>query len=137
MHVLLLEDDALGGDALVALLQNWGCRVSRAESAAAACELARQCGAVDVLVSDYRLPGPHTGLDAVRMLRPILGDMLPACIISGDTASEVRAQVQAAGLVLLQKPVRPAKLRSVLRHAGRAQTPLAAADESANPCPNL
>lgn len=137
MHVLLLEDDVLGGDALVALLQNWGCRVSRAESAAAACELARQCGAVDVLVSDYRLPGPHTGLDAVRMLRPILGDMLPACIISGDTASEVRAQVQAAGLVLLQKPVRPAKLRSVLRHAGRAQTPLAAADESANPCPDL
>lgn len=113
----------------------WGCRVSRAESAAAACVLARQCDPVDVLVSDYRLPGPHTGLDAVRMLRLILGPMLPACIISGDTVSDVRVQVQAAGLVLLQKPVRPAKLRSMLRHAGRKQTPLAAADESPNPRP--
>jgi CheY-like chemotaxis protein len=77
----------------------------------------RDGAAPDFVLSDYRLRGAHSGVDAVRMVREAAGVELPACLISGDTAEVVRQQVQSAGLVLLQKPVRPAKLRSVLRHA--------------------
>jgi hypothetical protein len=38
-------------------------------------------------------------------------------VISGDTAEEVKNLISTAGLTLLEKPVKPAKLRSVLRHA--------------------
>ena len=50
------------------------------------------------------------------MLRSLAGQEIAACVISGDTDAEVRQQVEAAGLTLLSKPVRPAKLRSFLRH---------------------
>ncbi|TXT36125.1 MAG: periplasmic sensor hybrid histidine kinase [Comamonadaceae bacterium] len=121
-HVLLIEDDALGSLALTGVLQSWGCRVTRVDTALAACEQVRRGPLPDVLVSDLRLRGELSGLDAVRMVRELLGQNVPACMISGDTAVEVREQVQAAGLVLLQKPVRPAKLRSVLRQALRGKS---------------
>jgi CheY-like chemotaxis protein len=69
----------------------------------------------DLIVSDYRLPGCHSGVDTIRMLREILGLDVAACVISGDTDVAVRQQTEQAGLVLLQKPARPAKLRTLMR----------------------
>jgi len=53
------------------------------------------------------------------VLRERAGRPIAACVISGDTDTKVVQQVQAAGLVLLGKPVRPAKLRGLLRHLVR------------------
>lgn len=122
LQVLLIEDDALGGVALKGLLESWGCQVTAADTARGACELVRRTPAPDLVVSDFRLRGEINGIDAVRMVREAVGFDVAACLISGDTAQEVREQVRAAGLVLLQKPVRPAKLRSVLRHAVQVKT---------------
>jgi signal transduction histidine kinase/ActR/RegA family two-component response regulator len=122
LHVLLIEDDALGGMALKGLLESWGCQVTVADTALAALALLRHAPAPDLVVSDFRLRGEINGIEAVRMVREVIGLDVAACLISGDTAQQVREQVQAAGLVLLQKPVRPAKLRSVLRHAVQSKT---------------
>jgi signal transduction histidine kinase/ActR/RegA family two-component response regulator len=121
LHVLLIEDDPLGGAALKGLLASWGCQVTLAASALGACGLVHRAAVPDMIVSDFRLPGPNNGIDAVRMVREAVGFDVAACLISGDTAAAVREQVRAAGLVLLQKPVRPAKLRNVLRHAAQAK----------------
>jgi signal transduction histidine kinase/CheY-like chemotaxis protein len=121
-RVVLIEDDALGSAALKAVLTAWGCDVATARDAASACALWPSLPAVDFIVSDYRLPGPHTGIDAIRMLRDRAGYEVAACVISGDPDGVVREQAQQASLVLLQKPVRPAKLRSLLRHATQAKS---------------
>jgi len=119
LHVLLIEDDALGGVALTGLLESWGCLVTSAVDAQGACALVNRAHPPAFVLSDYRLPGVCNGIDAIRLLRQTLGQQLPACVISGDTDVGVRQQVHDAGLVLLQKPVRPAKLRSLLRHAAQ------------------
>jgi len=115
LHVLLVEDDALGSRALQGLLIAWGCQVSVAGDAEMACELVRQGPSPNYVVSDYRLRGAHNGIDAIRLLRELSGQDIAACLISGDTEMDLRQKAQAAGLVLLQKPVPPAKLRSLLR----------------------
>jgi CheY-like chemotaxis protein len=56
----------------------------------------------------------------VHVVRQVAGREIPAFLISGDTGNTARKQAQAAGLVLLDKPVRPAKLRSLLRRLGQA-----------------
>jgi signal transduction histidine kinase/CheY-like chemotaxis protein len=127
LHILLIEDDALGSAALKLMLESWGCSVVLAAHAQAAYAYAAQSPALDFVLSDYRLPGLHTGLDAVLTLRQQLGREIAACLISGDTAEDVRQKVKEAGLSFLQKPVRPAKLRNVLRHAAQAQVPSASA----------
>ena len=122
LRVLLIEDDVLGGQALMGVLQSWGCLVTHAHDAQAACLMARHLPAQELIISDYRLPGGHSGIDAIRMLREIVGHDMAACVISGDTAAAVRQQAQLSGLVLLQKPVRPAKLRHLLRNVMRTKT---------------
>ena len=121
LRVLLVEDDALGNVALAGLLQSWGCQVTSVGDAASASDVLENGPPPDFVLSDYRLPGSANGIDLIRQVREVLGHDVPACVISGDTDATVRQQVQAAGLVLLQKPVRPAKLRSVLRNVLHAQ----------------
>lgn len=125
LHILVIEDDALGSVALEGLLKSWSCEVTVAGNAQMACDLLKLISTPDFIVSDYRLRGMENGIDAVRMLRQRSGLQIPACVISGDTDTNVKQQTQAAGLVLLQKPVRPAKLRSVLRHLVQNRIPTA------------
>jgi CheY-like chemotaxis protein len=117
LRVLLIEDDVLGRAALAGLLHSWGCHVLEAASASHALTILDAQSPPDFIVTDYRLLGAHNGVDAVAQLRQLAGREIPACVISGDTDAVVKAQTQAAGLLLLQKPVKSAKLRSVLRHA--------------------
>ncbi|MDT8992311.1 hybrid sensor histidine kinase/response regulator [Curvibacter sp. APW13] len=119
--VLLLEDDPLGGAAVQRLLGGWGCEVVLALSAEDAFLRVDQGFVPDVMVSDFRLPGGQDGLQAIARIRGRCGDV-PACLVSGDTDPELRERVQATGIPLLQKPVRPAKLRAALRNL-LAQTP--------------
>jgi CheY-like chemotaxis protein len=131
MHVLLIEDDALGADALKGLLESWGCRVTVASDAEMACGHLQRMPPPDFIVSDYRLPGVHSGIDAIRMLREASGLPIAACLISGDIEAEVRQRAVAAGLVLLRKPVQPAKLRSSLRHLVQANAPIGESSKAA------
>jgi PAS domain S-box-containing protein len=122
LHVLLIEDDAMGRVGLASLLTSWGCSVTQAEGAQAACELYRGEQAPELIISDVRLGGGINGIEAVELLNTIAGRRIVACLISGDTDANVKAQAQAAGLTLLQKPVRPAKLRSLIRHLVTARS---------------
>lgn len=116
LRVLVIEDDAQGRAALTTVLASWGCEVSAADGPQAACEQLQPDSLPDVIVSDYRLRDGHNGIEAIRRLRALAGRELAACLISGDSDAKLRQQAQDAGLVLLQKPVRPGKLRSLLRH---------------------
>jgi CheY-like chemotaxis protein len=75
---------------------------------------------LDFSISDFRLSDGIDGIEAVRMAREQCGREVAACLISGDVDPLVRQQTQAAGLVLLQKPVHPAKIGNLLRRSRQA-----------------
>jgi signal transduction histidine kinase len=117
--VLIIEDDALAREGLVTLFASWGCRVRAAESLSTA--LAHlgppaHHSMPDLLVSDYRLRGGENGIETIAQLRVAADHMIPACLMSGDTDPGLMQLAKAASLTLLHKPVRPAKLRSLVRH---------------------
>jgi CheY-like chemotaxis protein len=72
-------------------------------------------GAPDLVVSDYRLADWVNGIDAVQQLRAAANRPIPACLMSGSSTPALVQAARDVGLTLLQKPVRPAKLRSLLR----------------------
>jgi CheY-like chemotaxis protein len=72
--------------------------------------------APDLILSDYRLRGGRTGIEAVYMLRESFGAAIPAALITGDTAPETILAIDACGLPQLHKPLKPAKLRAFLSH---------------------
>jgi CheY-like chemotaxis protein len=81
----------------------------------------------DLIISDYQLAAQRTGLEAIAQLRCTLGGLVPALLISGDTAPERLRVAKASGHQLLYKPVAPATLRATLNHLlrdrGRAAKP--------------
>lgn len=129
LKVLVIEDDALAARGLASLLKSWGCQVRLVDGLAKALPPVAKGYVPNVIISDYRLRGGENGMDSVHRLRTAIGRDVPACLMSGDTNPELMQSARDAGLTLLHKPVRPAKLRSLIRrlaqeggpHAGPVQ----------------
>lgn len=114
-RVLLIEDDDSARIAVTGLLESWGCIVYSGPTTLAAMAAHVRHGDWDVILSDYRLADGDNGLLAIERLRAYAGRIIPACLMSGDTDSALMQAARDANLPLLHKPVRPAKLRSLLR----------------------
>lgn len=115
LHVALVDDDPLARAGMESLLHSWGCEVMSAESPELLLNLlAQEHAPLDMLISDFRLHGPHNGIDIIGSVRAKLGPGLPAVLISGDTGAETLRLAQQAGIPLLHKPVRPARLRALI-----------------------
>jgi signal transduction histidine kinase/CheY-like chemotaxis protein len=111
--VVVVDDDGATLDAMQTLFETWGATVVCGEALepliAAIGEL--ECYP-DLIVADLRLADDRSGIDAVRQLRHELGMPIPAIIVSGDTGTGADREAQAAGLMLLPKPVVGATLHA-------------------------
>ncbi|APW42399.1 ATP-binding protein [Rhodoferax saidenbachensis] len=115
LRVLVLEDDDFAREAVQELLATWGYGVRAVASVGQAMDLVREGFVPDIIVSDYRLGDGENGLMAIHGLRALAQSEIPACLMSGDTDGVLMQAAKDANLTLLHKPVRPAKLRSLLR----------------------
>jgi signal transduction histidine kinase/CheY-like chemotaxis protein len=115
--VLVIENERAIQEGMQALLQGWGFEVLTEASAdgaiSALCASARR---PDLVIADFHLDQGQRGTSAVRRLRATFGDQLPGLIITADRMPEAQREIQALGLPLLNKPVRPAQLRALMRH---------------------
>lgn len=121
LRILVIEDDVHSAQALRGLLDSWGCVVAVVEGLQGALTLVHGGFAPDLVLSDFRLRAGESGMQTLQRLRTTLGRPLPACLMSGDTDPELIQSCRDAGLPLLHKPVRPAKLRTLIRRLARPQ----------------
>lgn len=104
--VLVIEDERDIRNAMVTLLEQFGCHAFVVESEADACVALKAEGAVpDFIVSDLRLRDGRTGIEAIEMVRSLFQKAVPALLVSGDTAPERMKEAHQHGLHLLHKPV--------------------------------
>ena len=110
--VLVVDNDPQALAALAGLLRGWGCVVHEANGEAAArAQLAAHEAALWLF--DYNLDDGDTGT-ALRQRLAADGLARPTLILSADDSLATRREVLEQGLTLLQKPVRPLALKSVL-----------------------
>ena len=112
--LLIVDDDALVLSSTASILASWGCEVSTAASQAQIEQLLSDGTAWDLVISDYQLEGGTNGIDVITLIRQRLDKRLPCILISGDTSQTVLRLASVSGYRLLHKPVRPAKLRSLV-----------------------
>jgi CheY-like chemotaxis protein len=108
VHVLVIDDEAQSREAMQRYLEALGCEVMLAATVNEAAALA-QMHEPDCVLADFRLRGSETGLQAIELLRRERPG-LPAMIITGDTAPERLAEIDAARIPVLHKPVPPGLL---------------------------
>jgi CheY-like chemotaxis protein len=115
--VVVVENDEAARDGLSALLRSWHCTVLAADSPAAAVQaLDAQPREPDVLIADYHLNDGEIGVSALAAIAGRCQRPIPAIITTADRTDAVRDAVREAGLHLLNKPLKPARLRSLLAH---------------------
>lgn len=119
LRVLVIEDDRQSAQALRGLLDSWGCVVAVVEGLQGALTTVGGGFEPDLVLSDFRLRAGETGLRTLQRLRDALQRPIPACLMSGDTDPQLIQACRDAGLPLLHKPVRPAKLRTLMRRLVR------------------
>ncbi|MDI1332093.1 hybrid sensor histidine kinase/response regulator [Pseudomonas sp.] len=109
------EDSILIG--MNSLLTRWGCQVWTARNRDECAALLKDGVRPQLALVDYHLDHGETGTELMAWLRTQLGEPVPGVVISADGRPETVAQVHAAGLEYLAKPVKPAALRALLsRH---------------------
>ncbi|MGQ7843264.1 ATP-binding protein [Granulosicoccus sp. 3-233] len=105
--VLLIDDDAIGLNALSSVLTQNGMQVTPTGTSERALELVFDVGLrPDIIISDYRLAQASNGIDLIHQLRQHaeLNDT-PAILITGDTAVDVLRQLRDSGIPVINKPV--------------------------------
>ncbi len=117
MNVLIVdnEDDIQVG--MQSLMENWECRVMAAATAKEAVHQIEELGCFpDAVIADYHLDNDETGVDLLGTLKRDFKPDFPAMVITADRTDEIRACVTSHGYALLNKPLKPAKLRAWLSH---------------------
>jgi signal transduction histidine kinase len=112
LSVLVVDDESAVREGMQVLLEAMGCNVITADSTDSALAVA-EAGWPDLALVDFRLRGDDSGLIAIERLRKIHAG-LPAIIISGDTSPARLREAQAAGVLLLSKPVQVGPLREAI-----------------------
>jgi signal transduction histidine kinase/ActR/RegA family two-component response regulator len=121
LKLLLIDDDAMVREGAGRLLTQWGVEAALAADLAEAEALVASTLAAggkrfDICLTDYRMPGPVNGLQAIARLKALAGGPRVFCLVTGDMSAEVLAEADAAGTPILHKPLHPARLRALLNH---------------------
>ncbi|TGN40574.1 PAS domain-containing hybrid sensor histidine kinase/response regulator [Marinobacter confluentis] len=121
--VLVIDNEKVVQESMRALLELWGCDVVTAASVKEAVAARRE---MDIILADYHLDDDQTGCEAVLALRHHYGRDIPAAILTADRSDEIHRLVASASLPMLNKPVKPNRLRALVTslmsacHEGRA-----------------
>jgi signal transduction histidine kinase/CheY-like chemotaxis protein len=115
VFAVVIDDDLLVREGLRVLIEQTGWRVLCADGATSALRQLASCPNKPTLViADYRLEGGATGIEALRSIEAQFGAPTLSVVLTGDTAPERIADVQASGYRILHKPLRTQELRSLL-----------------------
>ncbi|WP_418124110.1 ATP-binding protein [Variovorax sp. 160MFSha2.1] len=114
LRCLVVDDDPAILDGSRALLEQWGCQV---ECVSTGAEAIARLGTGDIhydaVLCDLQLAGDGDGVDVIDAARRLQPEAL-AVLVSGATGPEVLQRLRHGGVMLLTKPVAPAKLRALL-----------------------
>ncbi len=120
LRCLVVDDDPAILDGSRTLLAQWGCQVECVTTGAEAiARLGTADMPYDAVLCDLQLAGEGDGVDVIDAAKRLQPDAL-AVLVSGATGPEVLQRLRHGGVMLLTKPVAPAKLRALLttrRHA--------------------
>ena len=111
--VMCVDNDARILEGMRLLLEGWGCTVA---THAGSADIEAHAGSMcppDIVLADYHLDG-ETGLEAIVRLRARLGRDIPAVLVTADRSAGVRQAAALLDVPVVNKPVKPAALRSIL-----------------------
>ncbi|SFX53605.1 MULTISPECIES: hybrid sensor histidine kinase/response regulator [unclassified Pseudomonas] len=112
-RLLVIDNELSILQSMAALLGQWGCDVLIATDEAGALDVL-QGHAPELILADFHLDHDVVGCEVVKHLREHFQQPIPAVIITADRSDQCRRALRKLNAPLLNKPVKPGKLRAVL-----------------------
>jgi two-component system CheB/CheR fusion protein len=120
--IALIEDDPGVRWSLEFLLGAAGhAVVSAHDGPAMLAMIGQDAGQVDLVLTDYNLPGGMNGVEVLAALRARLGEHLPGIVLTGDISQDTLTWIEMADCVLLNKPVPADVLHAAIARLTSAQ----------------
>jgi CheY-like chemotaxis protein/anti-sigma regulatory factor (Ser/Thr protein kinase) len=114
-RVLVVDNEAAICKGMETLLGSWGCSVRSALDPDALAELyASDEPRPDIAIVDYQLDNGLTGFDAVERIDRLFGEPFPVVMITANYTKALREEITDSGYYLMNKPVKPHKLRLLM-----------------------
>lgn len=121
-RIWVLDNDPDICTAMVSLLTGWGCQVEAFQHTQALEQsLLQTTDHPDVIIADYHLDEAESGLDGVQRLQQDYALKSEVLLITANHTSVLRQQARLLGFKVLNKPVKPLKLKVTLAHLVRQQ----------------
>jgi PAS domain S-box-containing protein len=114
LRVLVIDDDALVRKGTQGILESWGCSVSSVASFYEFKEIKNK-EEFGLVICDYRLPDGD-GVEIMGWIEANIKIQPKFILITGDISPEILLGVREKEINVLHKPVRPAKLRSLIQY---------------------
>ncbi|MCG7198353.1 PAS domain-containing protein [Marinobacter pelagius] len=119
-RVWVIDNDLAICQGMKTLLEGWDCRVVTAKSLEdLERQLAPESSPVDLILADYHLDNEENGVDVVGEINRRRAVPAPVLMITANYTNELKQHIRELGYLLMNKPVKPLKLRSVLNHVIR------------------
>jgi len=117
-RVLFIEDDVEVREATAMILRLKGFEVTAAgDGEEAYASVDAMAEAPDVILSDFRLPGPDNGAQVVQRVRTLLERDVPVVFMTGDTSEARIRETRLTRCEVLRKPIDGDKLLRALAEA--------------------
>ncbi|VAW79792.1 hypothetical protein MNBD_GAMMA13-1537 [hydrothermal vent metagenome] len=112
-RILIIDDDTDVRTAIFGLLRSWECIPLVFPDISSALEhIGKESEDIDIILSDFNLPGNFNGIQAIEMLRAQCESTTPAALITGNISVNKLREAEGAGLSTIHKPVLASELRS-------------------------
>ena len=121
LKVLCVDNDATVLKSLSGLLEQWDCAVLTATSSDQALKVITSNNFTpDILLMDYHL-NDENGLEAIGKIREHLAADLNAVLVTANRSRSLLQTAENLGLIVINKSIKPAALRSVLASVRRVR----------------
>ena len=111
--VLVIDNEQAILFGMQSLLGGWGADVVTGMTLDEAKEAVQANHKIQVALIDYHLDNDALGVDVIAVLRALRGD-IECALITADRSEEMKLQATEVGVTILNKPLKPAALRSWL-----------------------
>ncbi len=131
LTALVIDNEASICEAMQVLLSGWGFDVIAVKSYDELFSYReRLMESLDLVIADYHLDNGATGLDAVYRMKAELAIDAPVLMITANYTNELKQEIRQLGYRLMNKPVKPAKLKAMVHHIVQQTVPAMRHDSS-------
>lgn len=120
--IWVIDNDRTICDGMKTLLEGWDCRVITAISMEHLEAQVDPAGSqVDLILADYHLDNDENGVDVVSAINNQRCYPAPVVMITANYTNELKQHIRELGYLLMNKPVKPLKLRTAVNHLLRGR----------------